>query len=101
MSFRTIFVMVVLASLVAGCGPALYVPTVDHVSPGASLEVLHAGRLLYTKRCNSCHNLYQSEQFTEDQWRKIIIDMQGRAKLTKQDTELIQKYLIAGITFRH
>ena len=75
---------------------ALYIPThADSQNTGESIDSLVLGRKLYVNNCASCHNLHKSEEFTRNEWTKVMPVMQKKAKSNNADTQLILKYLKA------
>jgi cytochrome c1 len=74
----------------------IYKPTTLDVTPKATLEELQKGRELYINNCASCHSLHQPEKFDTIQWKKSMEKMAPKAKISKEDKELILKYLIKG-----
>ena len=83
-----------VAVLLYRCSAALYMPQVsDAEKAGTSLDTLVAGRKLYVAHCGSCHSLFLPEQFTSVQWVKSVDEMQGKAKISNADKELIIDYL--------
>jgi nitrate/TMAO reductase-like tetraheme cytochrome c subunit len=78
------------------CTSALYLPTqtdADHA--GFSTDSLLMGRNLYVNHCDACHNLYLPEKFSQKHWEKEIPEMQHKAKITKDESRLIAKFILA------
>jgi hypothetical protein len=61
--------------------------------PTATFSNLESGRQKYIDRCGGCHSLHLPSEFTEDQWRKAVGDMQQRARVSSEEKELILLYL--------
>ncbi|MBK9985124.1 MAG: hypothetical protein IPP15_22665 [Saprospiraceae bacterium] len=58
-------------------------------------ERLLAGRKLYVDHCSGCHNLHFPKEYTEDQWKSNLDEMQVKAKITDDQKQLILDYLTA------
>jgi mono/diheme cytochrome c family protein len=80
-----------LGLLVYACSQTLYVPTDDM----SQYEQLTAGRKLYVDHCSGCHNLHFPHEFTADQWKTQLEEMQVKAKISDDQKELIFQYLIS------
>ena len=93
---------VLILLLLAGCASPLPIITEEqsrHLTtrwPQVTSVNLNEGRTLYLSNCSSCHSLYRPSQFNDEQWERIMNDMQMRAHLTDDERELILKYLIAA-----
>jgi len=88
--------VVILAILVCGCSPALYIPSIDDASrTGVSADSLLIGRNLYTNHCGSCHNLHMPEKYTRKHWEEKMPEMQHKAKISDIDAKLITNFLVA------
>lgn len=83
-----------------GCGltsfAGIYKPTLQNVTPKATLEELAKGRKLYINNCASCHTLYPPERFDTIHWQKAIEKMAPKAKISNEDKALILKYVTKG-----
>lgn len=51
------------------------------------------GKGLYDAKCSKCHKLKVVDNFTTEQWSKILPDMAGKAKLPDNETALIQEFI--------
>ena len=85
----------VIASLMlnTSCKTRLYKPVAANVTNDVTLEELQKGRLIYLKKCSSCHNLVRPRSYTNEQWIHKVDKMQARAKVNNNDKLLILKYL--------
>ncbi len=76
-------------------------PTNDTLSrvsmdwPGITLADLQTGRQNYVGHCAACHNLYMPSDFSQSEWKEIIVRMQKRAKISDEMTDSIRKYLFS------
>lgn len=52
-------------------------------------------RRFYEARCGVCHVPWRPDQFTADEWPRILDVMAPRAGLTKAQRERIHAYLIS------
>ena len=51
------------------------------------------GRNLYVSKCTACHKAFDRELHTTDEWKKILKEMGGKAKLTDNEMQMILNYL--------
>jgi hypothetical protein len=85
-----------------GCSAMLPVLTGDDLQrvetrwPTASLQSLEDGRQKYINRCGGCHSLHLPSEFTEEEWKKALHEMQGRARTSVEEQELIFRYIVAA-----
>jgi hypothetical protein len=88
------------AALAVGCVAAL-----PHAQPAdvlvaqtkwkdASLESLEQGRLHYVRKCGGCHALYQPSDRKPEEWPGVLDEMEVEAKLTPDDRQRIEQFLI-------
>jgi hypothetical protein len=93
---KTLLLVVIAAFTIIACSQALYIPTLtDSQKTGVSSETLVLGRKLYVNNCAGCHSLFQPEQFTIEEWGKVMPSMQKKAKCSEQDAAIIMKYINA------
>jgi cytochrome c5 len=91
---------VALAGLALACAGALPPVTPALVEravnrwPDSSEANLKRGRRLYVDRCSGCHSLVLPQEHDEDEWVEWLDAMQERARLTRQERELMQRYLV-------
>lgn len=62
--------------------------------PEVNASVLAAGRASYVARCSGCHALHLPSEKSPDEWPRALDEMAQDAKLTPQDRELIERYLV-------
>jgi hypothetical protein len=97
---RRIFVGILVIFI--GCSATLPVVTEDDVRrvrtrlPAATLYTLEAGRQKYIDRCGGCHSLHIPSEFTEEQWRNTLDEMQSRSRTSDEEKELILLYVAAA-----
>ena len=58
-----------------------------------SPEQASAGRALYLNKCARCHKFYDPAKYKEADWNKWITKMNKKAKLKRDESEVIWKYL--------
>jgi mono/diheme cytochrome c family protein len=91
-----------LAAIAAiGCAAALPQPTAldaERIAdryPHATVADLERGRSLYSKRCSSCHELFEPARYPGSRWQKELVQMRDRAGLKGDEERLILQYLSA------
>jgi len=102
MSYKSFLkkLFIAAALLFCCCSPSLLLPTsVDVTSAGrrwagTDSVSLHHGYELYINKCGACHALYRPTKFTEEKWEKEIPDMGPKAHLTKEETEMVLRYVL-------
>jgi cytochrome c5 len=87
-------IIIALCIVLTSCGSKLYTPSTKTAT--VSLENLTKGRDLYSNSCSSCHQLFLPNKFTADEWQKNLNWMQGRAKITDAEKQLIYDYLVSA-----
>ncbi len=56
---------------------------------------LAEGKTLYENNCIRCHKLYDSSEFSKDDWKPIVVRMQKKARLDDMQGNSIYNYLIS------
>ena len=51
------------------------------------------GRNLYVSKCTACHQAYERELHSSEDWDKILNDMGKKAKLSLEEKASISNYL--------
>lgn len=62
--------------------------------PGTTLRMLEEGRTKYATKCSGCHSLPMPASRAPSDWPSMLDEMEDEAKLTAQDRELIERYLL-------
>ena len=89
------------AFTVFGCAAALPAPNALDAQriadryPHTTVADLERGRALYSKRCSSCHQLFEPARYSGSRWQKELIEMRDRAGLKGDEERLILQYLSA------
>ena len=58
---------------------------------------LYDSKILYENTCNKCHNLYAPNEFSKEQWPKIMKSMQKNAELSDPQIAGILDYINSQI----
>jgi nitrate/TMAO reductase-like tetraheme cytochrome c subunit len=58
---------------------------------------LYESKNLYENSCNKCHNLYAPNEFSKEQWPKIMKSMQKNAELSDPQIAGILDYINSQI----
>jgi len=59
------------------------------------LASTYDGGNLYKNNCANCHQLYNAEDFSKEDWVPIMKRMQKKARITDAETLAIYDYLVA------
>ncbi len=62
-------------------------------SPKITAETLAEGKSLYGMNCAKCHELYDANSFTAEEWTPIVLRMQKKARISDEQREKIYAYL--------
>ncbi|MBF8296234.1 MAG: Cytochrome c [Bacteroidetes bacterium] len=99
MKINVLCIAVVVTAVLMSCAGTVPEPTLTHVEyasrrwPGTRLQDLSAGRQLYILKCSGCHSLHPPEELSGQQWEKTVPEMMMRARLMKEEADLIVRYL--------
>jgi hypothetical protein len=52
------------------------------------------GSELYSDKCGGCHRLHLKNEYTKAEWMQIMQVMKMKAKLSKNESSIIEQYLI-------
>jgi cytochrome c5 len=58
---------------------------------------LAEGKTLYESNCVKCHKLYAPSDFSKEEWRPIVTQMQKKARLSDEQGNSIYNYIISGL----
>jgi len=61
---------------------------------GITLQDLKSGQDVFNNRCHKCHGLKNPHKFTTEKLQKVIPKMAIRAKLDKQQEDLVLKFML-------
>ena len=59
-----------------------------------------AGAVLYDKKCGRCHDLFEVDEYTADEWPGEVRAMKAQASLTPEQYEEIVNYLVNASSSR-
>ena len=68
------------------------VPVVQEEAMLPTLE-LKEGKSIFDSKCSRCHAPVIIDNYTQERWNKILPDMARRAKLSVENTALVQAYV--------
>lgn len=74
----------------------LYKPTAADATRLATLPQLKKGREIYIERCTKCHGLVSPDRYSISDWQIIVGKMSPRARLTRDESILLYKYVTRG-----
>ena len=63
---------------------------------GATVDMAAAGKTVYTTRCNRCHGLKVTENYTQQQWTNILKEMIPKARLNEEESKQVTAYVMAN-----
>ncbi|MEI8049087.1 MAG: cytochrome C [Bacteroidota bacterium] len=91
---KPIFIALLFAGSVA-CTTQLYVPGETNVNKveQASLAELQQGHDLFQNNCGKCHKLPKPDSRSNPDWEKVLAKMAPKAKLDKDQSNLVYKYI--------
>ena len=84
-------------NIAAKPGPAINTATVVTSTPeliAESKTSIVEGEKIFTTKCGRCHSLKAPANYTSNQWRPIMNDMAGKAKLTTDEKANVLAYVI-------
>jgi hypothetical protein len=61
--------------------------------PRITSETLAEGKSLYGMNCAKCHELFDANKFTAEEWTPIVLSMQKKAGISDEQREKIYAYL--------
>ena len=95
-----VLTLVVLAALIYSCASKSSIPTkeVTKVEPTVTTTTvmtteLAEGKTLYENNCAKCHDLYNTKEFSAEEWKPIVIRMQKKAHLDDIQGQKIYNYV--------
>jgi mono/diheme cytochrome c family protein len=90
MKFK-IIALALLGILIYSCSPKV-VPQVVEVKKEMSPEIAE-GKSLYENNCAKCHKLFDTKQFTAEEWTPIVLRMQKKARIDDATRDKIYAYV--------
>ena len=89
-------IIALLAIALYSCGGSKSITPIVEVKPIKSSSEIAQGKSLYESNCAKCHKLYAPSDFTKEDWKPIVNQMQKKAHLTDSEGLKIYNYLIAN-----
>ena len=88
-----------IAIIAVSCSPKTSGSVVPVVKKEAMLPTieLKQGKSIYDSKCSQCHAPKIIEEYTQEQWNKILPDMSLRAELSIEDATLVEAYVVWGL----
>ncbi len=89
----------ILGLLLFSCNPKIIVPiteTKKETSEKQEAKIVNVntvGKDLYENNCAKCHSLYEKSEFSKEDWKSILVDMQKKAHISDSEREEIYKYI--------
>lgn len=62
---------------------------------GATLDQLNQGYSIYSDKCTECHGMKKPEDFSVEDWNKIMPSMGKKARLDSNQYNLVYHYILA------
>ncbi|MCL5965774.1 MAG: hypothetical protein M1550_00900 [Deltaproteobacteria bacterium] len=91
---------------ISGCAGGTIVPTPSQlvatgaVPRDADLAALARGRAVFVTECAACHRLFRPDEYTPQEWKRIVARMAPRASLDSRQTSDLELYLSAASGWR-
>ena len=81
-----------LFGFIISCSPKI-APVVEQVHKVTLTPELAEGKSLYENNCGKCHQLYEPNSYSKENWIPILKSMQIKAEITDAEREKIYNYL--------
>ena len=92
-----VIALAVFAVIVYSCASASSLPVTEVKKEEAKVIVvtseLAEGQNLYENNCANCHKLYDTKDFSAEEWKPIVARMQKKAQLNDMEAQKIYNYL--------
>lgn len=62
----------------------------------STVDLASVGKTVYTTRCNRCHGLKNTENYTQQQWTNILKSMIPKARLNEDESKQVTAYVMAN-----
>jgi cytochrome c5 len=76
--------------------PTVVVVDAPKASPVPATEMVAAGKTVYEGKCNRCHGLKNTADYTADRWDGILRSMAPKAHLSDIETQQVTAYVKAN-----
>lgn len=65
--------------------------------PLVMTPALAEGKDLYENNCAKCHDLFKPTDYSKENWSPILVEMQGKARLSDMQMASISTYIYAQL----
>ncbi|WP_313806796.1 hypothetical protein [Flavobacterium sp.] len=55
------------------------------------------GKKVYENNCGKCHKLFETNSFSKEEWKPIVIRMQKKAHISDEETAAVLEYVTASL----
>lgn len=83
--------------LIYSCGGSKSATPMVDAKKVVTTTSLEEGKSLYESNCAKCHKLYEPTDFSKEDWKPIVREMQKKARLTDEQGTSIYNYLISKV----
>jgi hypothetical protein len=77
--------------------PVIVTNTTSSMNMVLLSKPLYDSKILYENTCNKCHKLYSPNEFSKEEWPRILRSMQRNTKLDDSQISGIQDYIYSQI----
>ncbi|MDN3677841.1 cytochrome c [Flavobacterium paronense] len=98
-----VLALAVLSVIIYSCASKSSVPTTEVKKPETTVSAkpaqtvmsaeLAEGKSLYENNCAKCHKLYDTKEFSSEEWKPIVASMQKKAHLDDLAGQKIYNYV--------
>lgn len=92
-----IVTIALLAIALYSCGGSKSAAPMTEAKKVEMTPALAEGKVLYESNCAKCHKLYATTDFSKEEWRPIVTEMQKKARLSDEQGNSIYNYIISGV----
>lgn len=93
---KLVFLLGVTGAIIYSCSSKTTATAAAKPAININAEFVAKGQPIFEQRCNKCHKQHEANEFTAEQWEKIIAKMAPKAKLTEEETSWILAYATAN-----
>jgi cytochrome c5 len=93
---RSLMLAVFAGLFVSACETTAPAPNRSGAAAEATTSSAPDGRRIYYGRCTPCHAADPVKDYTRSEWREIVADMAGRAKLSGPERSAVLAYVLAN-----
>jgi mono/diheme cytochrome c family protein len=96
MKLKIVSTSIILSILYSCGGSKSATPMVEAKKVATSMSI-EEGKSLYEGNCAKCHKLYDATDFSKEDWKPIVQQMQKKAHLTVDQGVMIYNYLASEV----